>query len=79
MNKDRIFKQGLIAHKKDRLAELEIKADRCRKDMNIYLFSYEGIKGMEYDKARQAFEDLSRVVDEFNVIREEVRRIEEEL
>ncbi|GJQ23588.1 hypothetical protein BIY37_04710 [Candidatus Brocadia sapporoensis] len=79
MNRDRIFKQGLIAHKKDRLAELEIKADRCRKDINIYLFSYEGIKGMEFDKARQAFEDLSCAVDEYKVLREEMRRIENEL
>lgn len=79
MNRDRIYKQGLIAHKLDRIAELEIKADRCRKDINIYLFSYEGIKGMEFDKARQAFGDLSRAVDEYKVVREEIRRIEAEL
>ncbi len=79
MNRDRIFKQGLLAQKQDRLAELEIKADRCRKDINIYLFNYDGIKGMEFDKARQAFEDLTGVVIEYQVVSEEIRKIGEDL
>lgn len=79
MNKERIFKQGLLAQKREKLVELEIKADRSRKDINIYLFSHEGIKGMEFDKARQAFEELSGAVDAYKIIKEEIRRIEDEL
>ena len=78
-NRQRIFKQGLLAEKKYKIEELETRADRYRKDINIYLFSSEGIKGMEFDKARQAWEDLVRVVDQYKVITEEIRRIEEEL
>ena len=78
-NRQRIFKQGLLAEKKYKLSELETRADRYRKDINIYLFSSEGIKGMEFDKARQAWEDLTRVVDQYNVLVEEIKRIEEEL
>lgn len=78
-NRQRIFKQGLLAEKKYKLSELETRADRYRKDINIYLFSSEGIKGMEFDKARQAWEDLSCAVDQYNVLIEEIQRIEEEL
>lgn len=78
-NREKIYRQGLLAEKREKISELEIKADRCRKDINIYLFSYEGIKGMEFEKARQAFEDLTRVVDEYKIAMEEIRRIEEEL
>ena len=77
--RDRIYKQGLLADKKYKIEELETRADRYRKDINIYLFSSEGIKGMEFDKARQAWEDLVRVMDQYKVITEEIRRIEEEL
>lgn len=78
-NRQRIFKQGLLAEKKYKIDELETRADRYRKDINIYLFSSEGIKGMEFDKARQAWEDLTKVIDQYNVLTEEIRRIEEEL
>ena len=78
-HRQKIFKQGLLVEKEYKLSELETRADRYRKDINIYLFSSEGIKGMEFDKARQAWEDLVRVVDQFKVITEEIRRIEEEM
>jgi len=79
LNRDRIFKQGLLTEKREKINELEIKADRCRKDINIYLFSHEGIKGMEFEKARQAFEDLVSTVDQYKIVMEEIKRIEEEL
>ena len=78
-NRQRIFKQGLLAEKKYKIDELETRADRYRKDVNIYLFSSEGIKGMEFDKARQAWEDLTKVIDQYKVLVEEIRRTEEEL
>ncbi len=78
-NRQRIFKQGLLAEKKYKLEELETRADRYRKDINIYLFSSDGIKGMEFESARQAWEDLVKVVDQYKVLTEEIRRIEEEL
>ena len=76
--RDRIFKQGLLVEKRDKIGQLEIKADRCRKDVNIYLFSEEGIKGMQFEKARQAFEDLVQTVDKYRILIEEIKRIEEE-
>ncbi len=78
-NRQRIYKQGLLAEKKNKIEELDIRADRYRKDINFYLFSSDGIKGMEFDKARQAWEDLVQAVDQYKVLSEEIRRIEEEL
>lgn len=79
VNRDRIYKQGLLAEKRKKIEELEIKADRCRKDINIYLFSHEGIRGMEFEKARQAFEDLISTVDAYKIVMAEIKRIEGEL
>lgn len=77
--RDRIFRQGLLQEKRGKVEQLNIKADRCRKDINIYLFSEEGIKGMQFEKARQAFEDLVETIDKYQILVEEIRRIEEEL
>ncbi|GAB62664.1 MAG: hypothetical protein DWB56_14835 [Candidatus Jettenia sp.] len=75
----RYIKQGLLAEKKQSMSKLEIQADRCRKDVNIYLFSSDGIKGMEFEHAKQAFEELTQVVEEYKRVTEEIKRIENEL
>lgn len=78
-NRERTYRQGLLVEKQEKIRELEIKADRLRKDINYYLFSATGIEGMQFDHARQAFEELTRAVDEYKIIKEEIKRIEEEL
>ncbi len=75
----RYIKEGLLAEKKRVIGKLEIQADRCRKDINIYLFSSDGIKGMEFEHAKQAFEELTQVVEEYTKIMSEIKRIEAEL
>ncbi|HHT9137369.1 MAG TPA: hypothetical protein ACFYEK_09030 [Candidatus Wunengus sp. YC60] len=78
-NRDSIYKKGLLVEKKNEVDELEIKAERLRKDLNYYLFSEEGIKGMEFDHARQAFEELTQTVDKYKILQAEIKRIEVEL
>ena len=73
------MKEGLLAARRRDLQRLEIQADRCRKDINIYLFSADGIKGMEFEHATQAFDELKQVVEDFKKITEEIKRIEGEL
>lgn len=75
----RYIKEGLLAEKKRVIDKLKIKADRCRKDINIYLFSSDGIRGMEFEQAKQAFEELTQVVEEYRKVTEEMKRIEAEL
>lgn len=79
MDKTKYIKEGLLAEKKRIVGKLEIQADRCRKDINIYLFSSDGIKGMEFEHAKQAFEELTQVVEEYRSITLEIKRIEAEL
>ena len=79
LNRERTYKKGLLAEKQERISELEIKAERLRKDVNYYLFSEEGIKGIQFDHARQAFEELTQTIDKYKVLTEEIKRIEEEL
>ncbi|GMU26434.1 MAG: hypothetical protein AMXMBFR75_33310 [Candidatus Hinthialibacteria bacterium] len=75
----RYMREGLLAERKRAIGKLEIQADRCRKDVNIYLFSSDGIKGMEFEHAKQAFEELTQVVEEYKRVTEEIKRIEAEL
>jgi hypothetical protein len=78
-NRERIYRQGLLVEKQEKVKEMEIKAERLRKDLNYYLFSSDGIKGMQFDHARQAFQELTKVIDEFKILQVEIKRIEEEL
>ncbi len=81
MNRDRLIKKGLLEEKREKLKELNIRADRLVKDVNFYLFPTvtEGIDGLEIDHARQAMDDLVKTVDEFKSLQREIKRIEEEL
>ena len=79
MNKDRLMKLGLLKEKQEKLKELEIRADRLIKDINYYLFTTEGIRGLEIDHARQAMEELVRTVDEFRIVQKEIERLEAEV
>lgn len=78
-NREKIYRQGLLVDKREKVKELEIRAERLRKDINYNLFSEEGIKGMQFDHARQAFEELTRTVDEYKIVQTEIKRIEDEL
>ena len=58
---------------------MPLRAERAAQDIRIYLFSEDGVDGLELDKADQAFSDLKRVVAEYKEIRDKVKRLEDEL
>lgn len=81
MNRDRLIKKGLLEEKREKLAELNIRADRFVKDVNYNLFPIltEDIDGIKIDHARQAMDDLVKTVDEYKAVQREIKRIEEGL
>jgi len=81
MNHERLVKKGLLEEKREKLQELDIRADRLVKDINYYLFPVvtEGIEGLQIDHARQAMDDLVKTVDEHASLKREIRRLEEGL
>ena len=79
MNRNRLLKLGLLKEKQEKIRELEIRADRLIKDINYYLFTSEGIKGIQIDHARQAMDELVRTVDKWQILQKEIERIESEL
>ncbi len=81
MNRDRLIKKGLLEEKREKLRELDIRADRLIKDINFYLFPIvtDGIEGLQIDHARQAMDDLVKTVDEHASLKREIRRLEEGL
>lgn len=73
------LKQGMLQEKRERLVYLETKAERLYKDITIYLFSSDGIRGMEFEKAQQAFAELEETVSAWKAAVQEIKRIEEGL
>ncbi len=78
-DRERLIKKGSLVELKNRLEQLKIRAERAATDIRIYLFSEDGVDGLELDKADQAFSDLKRVVAEYKEIRDKVKRLEDEL
>lgn len=68
-----------MEEKRKRLDQLEMKADRLVKDVNIYLFSSDGIRGMEFEKAHQAFVELTEAIMAFRGLVKEIKKIEDEM
>lgn len=76
---NKYLKAGLLEEKRKKADHLEMKADRLVKDVNIYLFSSDGIKGMEFEKAHQAFVELTETIMAFRSLVKEIKKIEDEM
>lgn len=78
-HKTKYMKTGLLVEKQARLAQLEVKADRCVKEINVKLFSSDGIRGIEIIAAKQAFAELEETINAWNKATQEIEKIEAEL
>ncbi len=76
MDKNKYMKAGLLAEKRSVLTQLEVKADRCVKEINVKLFSSDGIRGIEMEAARQAFGELEGAIGLWNTTTQEIKNIE---
>ncbi len=82
MDKNKEYlKQGMLQEKRRQLEALETKSERLYKDITIYLFSSDGIRGMalEFNKARQAFAELEGVISQWKATTQEIEKIEKGL
>jgi hypothetical protein len=78
---ERLILKGLIAEKEEKLSELNIKADRLVKDLNVYTFPLvtEGIEGLQIDHARQAMKELVQTHDEYLRTKADIARLRREI
>ena len=73
----RLIARGLKAEKRERLNQLEIKIDRLGKDINYYLYNFDGVEAMRIDHAEQAMEELVAAVREYKALDREIREMAE--
>jgi len=73
----RLIARGLRAEKRERLKQLEIKIDRLGKDINYYLYNFDGVEAMRIDHAEQAMEELVAAVREFKALNRELQEMAE--
>lgn len=73
----RLIARGLRAEKRERLKQLEIKIDRLGKDINYYLYNFDGVEAMRIDHAEQAMEELVSAVREYKALCRELAEMAE--
>ncbi|MCB2191980.1 MAG: hypothetical protein KQI62_10475 [Deltaproteobacteria bacterium] len=73
----RLIARGLRAEKRERLKQLEIKIDRLGKDINYYLYNFDGVEAMRIDHAEQAMEELVAAVREYKALSRELEEMDE--
>jgi len=73
----RLIARGLRAEKRERLKQLEIKIDRLGKDINYYLYNFDGVEAMRIDHAEQAMEELVAAVREYKALSRELAEMAE--
>lgn len=78
-NDKKLMMEGLLAQKRRRLDQLQIKADRCVSEINVRTFSSDGIRGIDIKAARQAVDELEAAISEWNETTEEIKRIKTNL
>jgi len=75
--KDRI--EGIIVRKQRERDAVEIKIDRCIKDLNYYSFPSDGIESIECDKVLQAARELKELYDRWEELGKEVEKLRAEV
>ncbi|MFH2126203.1 MAG: hypothetical protein ABIK12_06780 [Pseudomonadota bacterium] len=73
----RLIARGLRAEKRERLKQLEIKTDRLGKDINYYLYNFDGVEAMRIDHVEQAMEELVAAVREYKALSRELKEMAE--
>ena len=79
VEKNKLMKRGLIVEKKQELESLEIKSDRCVKDLEYYAFPFEGVGSIETDKVAQAAQELSELCGRWKRVTADIARLEREV
>lgn len=71
----RIFQQGIIVEKQNKLDELSVKIDRQIKDIYYYLYIVDGIEGIKIQHASQAMGELENAIREYKGIKAELKEL----
>jgi hypothetical protein len=72
----RLIAKGLREEKRERLKQLDIKIDRLGKDINYYLYNFDGVQAMRIEHAEQAMEELVAAVREYKALTRELAEMD---
>lgn len=74
-HKEKLMRQGLLMEKQTNRDAIEIKIDRCVKDLNYYSFPSDGIQSIETDKVLQAANELYALKGRWNGLNREINEL----
>jgi len=77
--RDKLLKRGLLTEKKEQLEILKIKADGLIKNIRYELFEINGIESIDVVSAEVYMRELVQIVRQIKELKEEIKKIEEEL
>ena len=77
--KEELMKQGLVVRKSREREALEIKIDRCVKDLEYYAFPFDGIASIEPDKVLQAAQELKELCGRWKDVSAEIEKLTREV
>jgi hypothetical protein len=77
--KEKLMKQGLMVEKSREREALEIKIDRCVKDLEYYAFPFDGIASIEPGKVLQAAQELKTLCGRWRDLNGEIDKLDKEL
>ena len=77
--KEQLMKQGLVVQKSREREALEIKIDRCVKDLEYYAFPFDGIASIEPDKVLQAAQELKELCGRWKDVNAEIEKLNREV
>ena len=72
----RLIAKGLREEKRERLKQLDIKIERLGKDINYYLYNFDGVQAMRIEHAEQAMEELVAAVREYKALTRELAEMD---
>ncbi len=77
MDRDRML--GVMTRKERERDQIEIKIDRCVKDLNYYSYPSDGIESVDPDAVLQAANELKKLCDEWKTLGKRIKDLRAEV
>ena len=77
--REKIMVEGLLGRKQREMDALEIKIERCQKDVAYYSFPAMGIDSIDADATLQAAQELKALLDQRKDLKAEIKKLQGEL
>jgi hypothetical protein len=81
VDNQRIMKQGLLVNKQRERDAVEVKIDRCVKDITYYSYAFptEGVASINPDAVVQAANELKALCLEWKSLSEKIKNLEDQV